>query len=752
MLRRVSQWLVTRLEDVFAVYGRFVARDPLIMIVSCFLVTGLFLIGMINYRTENNAFKLWIPDNSDFVKNFNWLEENSPPEIRFNSLIVSSEENILRPAVLLHLLRVHEAVESLRTEPSDLTWASVCYDIPIFSLDHHSASQNSDQCNISEDTLWLAPCYPAFWCPIVSQFTSTACFEQSILELWGYDELVYLNLTQQDILDKVNEENLVSEVFSVPININNYLGEVERDEAGQIVSARAANIQWFGKINSSDISEDDVSSMGTGEIVDRASLEWEAALRDLLMEDQQSLPAGVTSYINVARGYSDIAGDTIGGDAIMMPIGFMIMFAYVQIMLGKLNCLQSRAMLALSGLTCIGLSIGFTYGFCSALGLFYGPMHNLIPFLLLGIGVDDMFVIMQCFDNLSPGERDLEDIPSAVSLTMRRAGVAITVTSLTDFMVFVIGATTVLPALRSFCLWCAVGIIAVYVFQITLFAGSLALDCRRLKQTRNGFFPCYVHKDVDMREGEGAVEGVSTRCFRCVGQLVLSLPGRLTVVVVTAAVVGCGVWQVTRLQQEFQSVWFLPPSSYLRKWFEANDRYFPGDGERVTVYMTDLDWPREMASIEKLVTDLGAATDIIKSVDSWYPAFKEFSNTNLGTDIPHTDLDNQTFNKYLTQFLYNANQTTLGLRYIPNFKFVDDEELLCEEAAPDILLSTFTFTHNKFSGRSEHIPALHRVKDIISQCHFSGRVFPFNQVSLAPQHIIHLTSLASILGIFQLGN
>ena len=73
-----------------------------------------------------------------------------------------------------------------------------------------------------------------------------------------------------------------SAVFLTPLNIDNYLGEVTRKN-GQIVSAKATYIQWFGKINSSDIIEDDVSSMGTGEIVDRASLEWELALRDELM-------------------------------------------------------------------------------------------------------------------------------------------------------------------------------------------------------------------------------------------------------------------------------------------------------------------------------------------------------------------------------------------------------------------------------------------------------------------------------------
>ena len=157
-------------------------------------------------------------------------------------------------------------------------------------------------------------------------------------------------------------------------------------------------------------------------------------------------------------------------------------------------------------------------------------MHNLIPLLMLGIGVDDMFVIMQCFDNLSSEERSLDDIPKAISMTMRRAGVAITVTSLTDFMVFAIGSTTVLPALRSFCLWCAVGILAVYFFQITLFAGALALDCKRLTQGRNGLVPCYIHKDVDLEEIISPTKNtekvpVTKKIFGKLADMMLSVPG-----------------------------------------------------------------------------------------------------------------------------------------------------------------------------------------------------------------------------------
>ena len=144
------------------------------------------------------------------------------------------------------------------------------------------------------------------------------------------------------ILQKVNSPNLTSTVTGNPVEVRNLLGSWTEDESGRLAAAEATYIQWFGRVDTSAIKEDEVSDMGTGEIVDTASLEWEEALRDLLMEERSALPAGLTSYINVARGYSDIAGDTIKSDALMMPVGFLIVFVYVTIMLGKFNCIQQR--------------------------------------------------------------------------------------------------------------------------------------------------------------------------------------------------------------------------------------------------------------------------------------------------------------------------------------------------------------------------------------------------------------------------
>ena len=60
-----------------------------------------------------------------------------------------------------------------------------------------------------------------------------------------------------------------------------------------------------------------------------------------------------------------------------------------------------------------------------------------------GIGIDDMFVVIQCFNNL-PEEQTLgRSLKDRIALTMQHAGVAITVTSVTDVLAFGVGAITV---------------------------------------------------------------------------------------------------------------------------------------------------------------------------------------------------------------------------------------------------------------------------------------------------------------------
>ena len=49
--------------------------------------------------------------------------------------------------------------------------------------------------------------------------------------------------------------------------------------------------------------------------------------------------------------------------------------------------------MTLAAVVAVGLAIGASMGLASLLGQFYGPVHSVLPFLLLGLGIDDAFVI-----------------------------------------------------------------------------------------------------------------------------------------------------------------------------------------------------------------------------------------------------------------------------------------------------------------------------------------------------------------------
>ena len=97
-----------------------------------------------------------------------------------------------------------------------------------------------------------------------------------------------------------------------------------------------------------------------------------------------------------------------------------------------------RSVSALVGMSCVGLAITSGYGISAYAGYYISDLHALLPFLLMGLGVDDMFVIVNTIDQtpiyLNAKER--------FRLGLIHAGPAITITSVTDGLAFFLGSTS----------------------------------------------------------------------------------------------------------------------------------------------------------------------------------------------------------------------------------------------------------------------------------------------------------------------
>ena len=114
----------------------------------------------------------------------------------------------------------------------------------------------------------------------------------------------------------------------------------------------------------------------------------------------------------------------------------------------------------------VGFGIIIALGLTAGFGFWYTTIHGVLPFLALGIGIDNMFVILRCLENIPEEERERNSLVKNVALTMQRAGVSITVTTATDVAAFGVGTIAVLPALKHFCVSSAIAVAAIYLLQV----------------------------------------------------------------------------------------------------------------------------------------------------------------------------------------------------------------------------------------------------------------------------------------------
>uniref|UniRef100_A0AAY4A849 SSD domain-containing protein n=1 Tax=Denticeps clupeoides TaxID=299321 RepID=A0AAY4A849_9TELE len=142
-----------------------------------------------------------------------------------------------------------------------------------------------------------------------------------------------------------------------------------------------------------------------------------------------------------------------------------------------------------------------------------GYLLMVLPFLALGVGVDDVFLLAHTFSETGQNKRiPFED---RTGECLKRTGASVALTSISNVTAFFMAALIPIPALRAFSLQAAVVVVFNFAMVLLIFPAILSMDLYRREDHRFDIFCCFVSpcaNRVIQIEPQAYLDGVDGRC------------------------------------------------------------------------------------------------------------------------------------------------------------------------------------------------------------------------------------------------
>ncbi|XP_076246094.1 patched domain-containing protein 3 isoform X2 [Calliopsis andreniformis] len=619
--------------------------------------------------------------------------------------------------------------------PDHIAWTDICFKVPVISEIVHRKKRSTDdffdiEPEIQINNTTFEPAVhvnPELYCNVVNNLPK-ACLVNSIVDIWEFDSSIILQKSKEEIVNDLNKIK-ASPTLGHPLNFTDLLGGITRDEQGRIIAAKAVKTQWAVHINFSKVDMDNFGNdVGTADWATDDILKWELSYLNILHQSAKLLNHRKTANHTIAisyeagRSFGDVTFVSMFGNIGILSIGFILMFFYVLVIFSDFNWVGLRIYLTIVGLLCVGGAFIASVSLCSAFGISYGPVHTSLPFLLLALGVDDNFLIMASWKEIhSEKSNRNKPLEERIALMLGHAGSAISITSLTDVVAFIIGASTILPSLQSFCIYASIGVLLTFLFQITFYVAFFTLDARRIESKRNSILPWIIHENFTEKFVSPQDESASKLITQLYSKIVLTTPGKIVIILVTIIAASVGTIGILQLQQWFDPAWFIPNSSYLSKYFNARRLEYPDRGYEAIILMGEFNYTAEYPKIVNF-TENFANLSTVQTLNSWPKEFTKFVSNYFQKDMRNIILTDDEFSNYLSKFLFSRN----GGKYQRNFRFKRD--LKCGESTPPIIATTVDFIFKRFHGPHQWIPAMDESKQAAQNAGINGFVTVWSEV------------------------
>ncbi|GJE84117.1 multidrug efflux transporter AcrB transmembrane domain-containing protein [Phanerochaete sordida] len=627
------------LRRTFYRLGFHTASHPWATFAIMFAAMALLNLGWNEFKIETDPVRLWVAPNSESRIQKEYFDEHFGPFYRPEQIYVTVATT--SPSDL----KDGDTAMTMSNEqkPPVLSWDHLKYWMNIES----EIRQLTSPKGYTLDDVCFKPLGP-----------DGACVVQSVGGWFGNELEAYDPDTWQDrLLHCANSPVECRPDFQQPLAPQYVLGGIpEVDGAKRYLDSKALVVNIV------------VSNSLDEEVLDKAT-DWERTLRAYLedLSERITREAGLEIAFSTGVSLEEELNKSANTDVRIVVLSYLAMFFYVSLTLGngfigrdeegvsaslarwaknfpklfrssasasidstdtptifprlpRKLFIGSKVFLGLFAISLVILSVSSSVGFFSILGVRATLIiAEVIPFLVLAVGVDNVFILVHEMDRqnilhgpnasaapnfggttpLSPtlsrarapfeaahsqdDSVDAESVPlylpveERVARTLAKMGPSILLSTITEFVAFALGAIVPMPAVRNFALYAAGSVLLNALLQVSVFISAMALDQRRIEANRVDCFPCVRLPSrialLDPPQANSGLGMLGKFIRRHYAPFLLKPIVKGFVLLSFTGLLVCSVISIQHIELGLDQRLAVPSDSYLVKWFDSMDDY-----------------------------------------------------------------------------------------------------------------------------------------------------------------------------------
>ncbi|EDL34851.1 mCG12367, isoform CRA_a [Mus musculus] len=305
----------------------------------------------------------------------------------------------------------------------------------------------------------------------------------------------------------------------------------------------------------------------------------------------------------------------------------------------RLDCIRNKMCVAVFGVFSVAMSVVSGFGLMLHLGVPFVIIVANSPFLILGVGVDDMFIMISAWQKTSLSESIRERLSNSYS----KVAVSITITTITNVLAFYTGITSSFRSVQYFCIYTGTTLLFCYFYSITCFGAVMALDGKRevawsrwLEKPDQKYSSlkkscCVPFGSLIDKHGED--NHPMNLFFRdYFGPFLTTSKAKFIVVLLYIFYIISSIYGCFQVQEGLDLRNLASDDSYITPYFNVEEDYFSDYGPRVMVIVTESVnyWDNDVRQkLDKCMTQFEENEYVDKNLtEFWLEAYMQYMNSS----------------------------------------------------------------------------------------------------------------------------